>query len=539
MVAVIGANSSPNRVARRAPSGDYPRLPVPRATVIVPNYNNGRASSRDGARDFLGELLSSLERTLADDPTDLEIVVADDGSTDDSLETARAWSRRPWPTGSRREGTPFLRLIELPHSGVLSKVLNALHAETEGDYVCRLDGDVVLDTPNWVAECVAILDRRRDAAVVTGLQKLPDGRVHAFGDAILSPLGYHHLGQGAREEDLPDELEVEHAMGCFHASRRSAIHEVGGYDESVLRGQTEELAMRLNLAGHSAIATKRVVFRHFHAERHWRPNTADTGAGLRRSLDRFRDKWGVDRLAPDLRSAWERWGATPLVRRASLSAPHAWEPAAGSAEAPGEEWKRFPSDADLQLHVAAELAAVRAGSGPLAILGSRSGLTALLAAREGRPVVAFEEHAASVEAARAAIARANSGSGTVECRLVESLERTDAPAGGFKIVGLLDSLERIWNPVGVLRESRRLLAPDGILVVRTRARAAALERRGEVLHPFAAHELVQLVRHVGGLEPLAAPTLDASGRLNMLARAGNADAHQLHFGALPIEPALA
>jgi hypothetical protein len=37
---------------------------MPRATVIIPNYNNGRASSRDGQRDFLGELLASLERTL-------------------------------------------------------------------------------------------------------------------------------------------------------------------------------------------------------------------------------------------------------------------------------------------------------------------------------------------------------------------------------------------------------------------------------------------------------------------------------------------
>ena len=54
---------------------DAPR--VPRACVIIPNFNNGRASSRDGGRDFLGCLLESLERTLLHDPTDLEIVIAD------------------------------------------------------------------------------------------------------------------------------------------------------------------------------------------------------------------------------------------------------------------------------------------------------------------------------------------------------------------------------------------------------------------------------------------------------------------------------
>ena len=44
---------------------------MPTASVIIPNYNNGRASSRDGTRDFLGDLLANLEETLADDPTDL------------------------------------------------------------------------------------------------------------------------------------------------------------------------------------------------------------------------------------------------------------------------------------------------------------------------------------------------------------------------------------------------------------------------------------------------------------------------------------
>lgn len=503
---------------------------MPGATVIIPNYNNGRASSRDGSRDFLGALLESLERTLRDDPTDLEIVVADDGSTDDSLATARAWSQRTWP-GGPRAGQPFLRLIELPHSGVLSKVLNALHARTEGEYVCRLDGDVVLDTDRWVEACVEILERRPDVAVVTGLQKLPDGRVHAFGDAILSPLGYHHLGQGAREDELPEELDVEHAMGCFHASRRSAIAEVGGYDERVLRGQTEELAMRLNLAGHGAVATRRVSFRHFHGERHWRANAADTGAGLRGSLDAFREKWGCDRLAPDLADVWTRWGTTPLVRRARLSPPAAWRPEATGEPPAGEEWSRFGSDPALQANIAAELAVLRVVPGPVAILGARSGLTALLAAREGREVVAFEEHRASVEAGRAALARADAGGGAVRLEYVESLGSIPAETSRFKIVALLDSAERMWNPAGLLRETRRLLAPDGVLVVRTRARAAALERRGDALHPFAAHELVQLVRHVGGLEPLGAPALDACGRLNMLARAGRQDAHTLHFGA--------
>lgn len=502
-----------------------------RATVIVPNYNNGRASSRDGRHDFLGALLESLERTLADDPTDLEIVVADDGSTDDSLATARAWSERRWPDGSSRAGRPFLRLIELPHGGVLSRVLNVLHARTEGEYLCRLDGDVVLDTPRWVARCVELLDAEPDVAVVTGVQKLPDGRIHAFGDAILSPLGYHHLGQGAREEDLPDVLEVEHAMGCFHASRRAAVEAVGGYDEQVLRGQTEELAMRLNLAGFRALATRRVSFRHYHAERHWRANHADTGDGLARSLARFRETWGVDRLAPDLEEAWRRFRDTPLAARAQLRGPERWTPESSGDLPAGDEWRRFEGDPGVQQAIAAELALLRRCEGPIAVLGARSGLSAFLRARDGVRVVAVEEHEASVAEGRAFVKQARGGVPRFELVDAADLARTGLESGTFCSVVLLDSIERYWNPVRLLGESMRLVAGGGLLVLRTRARREPLESRGKALHPFAAHELLQIVRHVGGLEPLSPPASDGMGRLAMAARCTGSAAHLLHFGA--------
>ena len=504
---------------------------VPRATVIIPNYNNGRASSRSGSRDFLGELLESLERTLANDPTDLEILIADDGSTDDSLATARAWTRRAWPAGTPRAGRPIVRLIELAHSGVLSKVLNALHDASEGEYICRLDGDVIVDTPDWVARCVELLDTHPHAAVVTGLQKLPDGRVHALGDAIISPLGYHHLGQGLPESALPEVVEVEHAMGCFHASRRVAIAEVGGYDETVLRGQTEELAMRLNLAGWSAFATTRVVFRHFHGERHWRPNTADTGEGLQRSLDRFKAKWGFDRLAPDLSEAWNRWKGTPLAARAGLAGPRRWEPLESRDLPAGVEFERFGTDALLQAQISAELAALRALDGPTAILGSRSGLAALLRAGDGVSVTAIEEHGPSVESLRQFAKRAAKAQPFLQPFEVDDLGFTGLPEGAFKIVAILDSMERYWNPAGLLREGRRLLAADGHLIVRSRARGAQFESRGDTLHLFAAHELYQIVRHSGGFTPLAPPTVDGTGRWQMLARATSSAAHQSHFGA--------
>ena len=126
---------------------------MPVASILIPNFNNGRLRSRDGTRDFIGDLLRSLEATLSDEPTPFEVLVADDGSTDDSLATCRAWARRSWP-----DGRPFLRLIERPHRGVLSQVLNDLMREARGSYFFRLDGDIVVHTPRWVSALCRVFE---------------------------------------------------------------------------------------------------------------------------------------------------------------------------------------------------------------------------------------------------------------------------------------------------------------------------------------------------------------------------------------------
>ncbi|MFM7134668.1 MAG: hypothetical protein ACKO0W_10165, partial [Planctomycetota bacterium] len=237
-----------------------------------------------------------------------------------------------------------------------------------------------------------------------------------------------------------------------------------------------------------------------------------------------------DRLAPDLGLVWERYRDTPLPARARLSAPRSWRPEDSGDLPAGEEWTRFATDPALQANIAQELALMRPVSGTTAILGARSGLVAMLRARESGPVHAVEEHGPSVESGRAFLAKCAEGVQPCRFGCVQSLEASGLPFGTFRLVALLDSIERTWNPAGLLREAMRLLAPDGVLVVRTRARALALERRGEALHPFAAHELLQIARHVGGLEPLAAPASDGIGRMVLVARRSGSAAHEVHFG---------
>ena len=163
-------------------------MTFPEASIIIPNFDNGRQSSLDGDRDLLGELLGSLETTLGEDLSRVEIVIADDGSTDDSLATARSWASRKG-VGDR----PFLRLIELEHGGILSAVLNRLMAETIAPIVFRFDGDIVLRSKRWLDRALRAFDSQPRLGVLGGRQLDHLGRVHSMGDLLYHPHGYQHM----------------------------------------------------------------------------------------------------------------------------------------------------------------------------------------------------------------------------------------------------------------------------------------------------------------------------------------------------------
>ncbi|MBM6400987.1 glycosyltransferase family 2 protein [Phycicoccus sonneratiae] len=95
--------------------------PRPRVTVVVPLYNPG---------EYLDPCLESLAaQTMA--PEDLEILLVDDGSTDDTLERARAFEA----------AHANVRVIPIPNSGWPGKPRNIGTDEARGEYVMYVDQD--------------------------------------------------------------------------------------------------------------------------------------------------------------------------------------------------------------------------------------------------------------------------------------------------------------------------------------------------------------------------------------------------------------
>ncbi len=110
----------------------------PRLSIIVPNYNYGRFFARLGT--------SLANQVLGLDI--FELILVDDGSTDDSLQQAGELGNLPFAR---------VEVVELEHTGKPGPVRNAGLKLARGQYLTCLDPDD-LPAPEWLASCLCELD---------------------------------------------------------------------------------------------------------------------------------------------------------------------------------------------------------------------------------------------------------------------------------------------------------------------------------------------------------------------------------------------
>lgn len=118
----------------------------PLISVVIPMYN---------ASEFIRETLSSV---LCQHVEDLEVIVVDDGSTDNSaaiVEQIRASASRP------------IRLVRQDNSGVAA-ARNQGVAHAKGDYVAFLDADDLWDPRKLTLQLQVLLDRPELIGVMCG-----------------------------------------------------------------------------------------------------------------------------------------------------------------------------------------------------------------------------------------------------------------------------------------------------------------------------------------------------------------------------------
>jgi hypothetical protein len=189
-------------------------VPVaPRVSVVVPCYNAERY------------LASALESALAQEGVALEVLVADDGSSDGTTEVLARYSDR-------------VQVLHQDHRGP-SAARNACLQAARGDYVALLDADDRY-RPGKLARQAAALDTRPDVGLVyTGWNVIDDEG---------SPLP--DQGWSREEGDVRRRLllgNLAHPVAVM--LRRAPAIEAGGFDESIQVNEDWDLFLRLALRG--------------------------------------------------------------------------------------------------------------------------------------------------------------------------------------------------------------------------------------------------------------------------------------------------
>lgn len=446
-------------------------LPTPRVSILIPNFNNGIESSKDGSTNLILDLLQSLEQTLCAEKQPFEILVYDDGSTDDSLETLRQWSKKTWSNG-----TAFLTLIEDEHCGILSITANKLSRMAKGDILARLDGDVVCLTPNWVSKLIAHMNQDIPRLGIIGPKQLkPSLHIHSYGDFLIHPHGYTHIASSMPRYSVKRPLEVDHVMGCFYCIKKEVFEDLGGYDENFLRGQTVDFGLRARKAGWRTFAVPDMEFIHNHVGRKDRATKADSNKGVEQTLDTFSEKWGFNRLAPDMELIAKKYKGSPILWNKSLFGDQAYKPRkipANEIDFNQSEWATYANDpkyqAKINLRLTATLDVIKQVNiipTPLAILGIGDGLVTHLLASQGAHILAFDERAGHVEFANNCLQNQQYPQKRPMIRTLNEEGKTDLPDASVDQILIDRLLERHPNPVCILQEAARILKPKHYMVI--------------------------------------------------------------------------
>jgi glycosyltransferase involved in cell wall biosynthesis/molybdenum cofactor biosynthesis enzyme MoaA len=200
----------------------------PKVSVVVTCYNYGR---------YLAEAVDSI---VAQTFQDFEIVIVNDGSTDDSLQVAEQLVRD--------HPTHRIRIVDQKNSGQPALSRNAGVAQALGEYILCLDADDCLGA-TMLEECVRVLDSDPNVAI-----------------AYTDRLDFDGVDQVVHAADYNAQLlPYQNHISYCALYRRRVWDDVGGYRDNVKGTEDWDFWVAAAVRGHYG---RRIAQPLFHYRRH-------------------------------------------------------------------------------------------------------------------------------------------------------------------------------------------------------------------------------------------------------------------------------
>ena len=183
---------------------------MPKITVVIPNYNHGR---------YIGETIDHIVRQTFQD---WELVVVDDGSTDDSRDVLRRYERQ-------------LKVIRTEHKGPAAARNCAIEA-TDSEYIAFMDADDLCEARRFELQSGMLEDRNVDL-VTSAL---------SFIDESGWPIpGLWTCPPNARNDYWASLLERNWIGTPSVILRRSVLEKTGLFDPEFTHAEDYDLWLRV------------------------------------------------------------------------------------------------------------------------------------------------------------------------------------------------------------------------------------------------------------------------------------------------------
>lgn len=269
---VVPAPEAPamNRVRFALPS------PAPAVTIVIP--------TRDRA-DLLALCLDSLlERTSYEN---FSVLVVDNGST--QPETFKLFERlRARGVAVRRDESEF------NFSALNNRAVDCVSSE----FVCLMNNDIEIVTPDWLEEMVGMAARPGVGAVGARLW-YPDGRLQ-HGGAIVGiggVAGHSHKYLPRGKGGYFNRAVLHQAMTAVTAAclvvRRRAYQQVGGLDETLKVAFNDiDFCLKLRAAGYRNVWTPYAEMIHHESASRGHETSPEKQARFNSEIDRMKARWG-------------------------------------------------------------------------------------------------------------------------------------------------------------------------------------------------------------------------------------------------------
>ena len=215
--------------------------------IVILNWNG---------RQHLEQFLPSV---VAHTPSSVEIVVADNGSTDESV----AFLRKNYPT---------IRIITLSKNYGFAEGYNRALEQVDAEYFVLLNSDVEV-TAGWIEPLIATLSNNRHVAAVA-----PKLRSYGYRDrfeyagaagGFIDFLGYPFCRGRILSTVEEDKGQYDEARDVFWASgaafccRADIFRMLGGFDADFFAHMEEiDLCWRMQLAGYRIMVEPRSIVYH-------------------------------------------------------------------------------------------------------------------------------------------------------------------------------------------------------------------------------------------------------------------------------------